>query len=220
MSSFPTILIRHGGIPISRGTFSDRVKNLWGIIKSRIAIALIALLGLSGCTSDSLARDYGNYTDNSGLPVQVPIDKRTKPIDFTGTTIDGKTLTVSAVRGRVTVVNFWYAACSPCRAEAPFLETLYKKYEPDGVKFIGVNDRDQPSGAASFDKSYNISYPSVLDVDSGAARIAFAGAVAPTATPTTFVLDAKGRIAARIVGPIDSESILNTLISDTLAESK
>jgi hypothetical protein len=68
--------------------------------------------------------------------------------------------------------------------------------------------------------SYKISYPSVMDVDSGAARIAFAGAVAPTATPTTFVLDAKGRIAARIVGQLESQSILNTLISDTLAESK
>lgn len=203
-----------------KDTISDRLKIIGGTMKSRIAIALIALLALSGCTSDSLAKDYGNYTNNSGLPVQVPVDKRTKAIDFTGTTIDGKTLTASAIHGPVTVVNFWYAACSPCRAEAPFLEGLYKKYQPEGVSFIGVNDRDQPSGAASFEKSYKISYPSVLDVDSGAARIAFAGAVAPTATPTTFVLDAEGRIAARIVGPIDSESILNTLISDTLTESK
>jgi len=193
-------------------------------VRARIAAALIAVLALSGCASDSLAKDYGNgganYTDGSGVPVQIPADKRTKAIDFTGTTVDGKTFTASESRGPVTVVNFWYANCAPCRAEAPFLQGLYEKYQTDGVKFIGVNIFDQPAGALSFEKTYKITYPSVMDVDSGAARVAFAGAVAPTATPTTFVLDAKGRIAARIVGQLESKSILNTLISDTLAESK
>ena len=193
-------------------------------MRARIAAALIAVLALSGCASDSLAKDYGNgganYTDGSGVPVQIPADKRTKAIDFTGTTVDGKTFTASESRGPVTVVNFWYANCAPCRAEAPFLQGLYEKYQTDGVKFIGVNIFDQPAGALSFEKTYKITYPSVMDVDSGAARVAFAGAVAPTATPTTFVLDAKGHIAARIVGQLESKSILNTLISDTLAESK
>ena len=193
-------------------------------MRARIAIALVVVIALSGCTSDSLAKDYGNgganYTDGSGVPVQIPADKRTKAIDFTGTTVDGKTFTASDSRGPVTVVNFWYANCAPCRAEAPFLQGLYEKYRSDGVKFIGVNIFDQAPAALSFEKTYKITYPSVMDIDSGAARIAFAGAVAPTATPTTFVLDAKGRIAARIVGQLESESILNTLISDTLAESK
>ncbi|MBG6106399.1 TlpA family protein disulfide reductase [Frigoribacterium sp. CG_9.8] len=198
-------------------------------MRARTAIALIAvtlsgILVLSGCSTDSLAKDYGsggtNFTDNSGLPVVISAAKRIAAIDFTGTTVDGKTLTASEPRGPVTVVNFWYANCAPCRAEAPFLQGLYEKYQADGVKFIGVNIFDQPEGALSFEKNYGITYPSVMDVDSGAARIAFAGAVAPTATPTTFVLDAKGRIAARIVGQLESQSILNTLISDTLAESK
>lgn len=191
---------------------------------SLVALAVIGTLALAGCAPDSLAADYGNgganYTDGSGLPVVIPADKRTKAIDFTGTTVDGKTFTASDSRAAVTVVNFWYANCAPCRAEAPFLQGLYEKYQSDGVDFVGVNIFDQPVGALSFEKTYKITYPSVMDVDSGAARIAFAGAVAPTATPTTFVLDAKGRIAARIVGQLESQSILNTLISDTLAESK
>ena len=194
------------------------------ISKALIAIPLLGVLALSGCASDPLAQDYGNggsnYTDNAGLPVVISADKRTKTVDFTGTTVDGKAFTASDSRGPVTVVNFWYANCAPCRAEAPFLQGLFEKYKSDGVNFVGVNIFDQPAGALSFEKTYKITYPSVMDVDSGAARIAFAGAVAPTATPTTFVLDAKGRIAARIVGQLESQSILNTLISDTLAESK
>ena len=192
---------------------------------SLVACAVACALALAGCSTDSLAADYGNgggtnYTDGSGVPVVLPIAKRTKAIDFIGTTVDGRSLKASDSRGSVTVVNFWYANCAPCRAEAPFLQGLYEKYRSDGVAFVGVNIFDQPVGALSFENKFRITYPSVMDVDSGAARIAFAGAVAPTATPTTFVLDAKGRIAARIVGQLESQSILNTLISDTLAESK
>ncbi len=190
-----------------------------------IAVGLVGVLSLSGCATDALAVDYGkggspSFTSTSGLPLIIPTAERTKPIEFTGTTVDGKTLRASDSRGSVTVVNFWYANCAPCRAEAPILQGLYEKYKARSVAFVGVNVFDQPVGALSFEQKYGVTYPSVMDVDSGAARIAFAGAVAPTATPSTFVLDAKGRIAARIVGQLESPSILNTLISDTLAESK
>ena len=188
------------------------------------ALGLLAALILSGCSQDKLATDYGsgnaaNYTDNSGSPVLVTAANRAKAITFTSTTADGLPLKLANYRGTVVVVNFWYASCAPCRAEAPILQSLAEKYRDKGVAFIGVNIFDQPDSALSFEKKYGITYPSVMDVDSGAARIAFAGAVAPTATPTTFVLDREGRIAARIVGQLQSASIANTLISDTLAEA-
>ena len=190
------------------------------------ALAIAAVLGLSGCATDSLAAKYGNgggttsYTDNSGLPVLVAPNARSAAVDFTSTTEDGTPLKASDYRGEVLVVNFWYANCAPCRAEAPILQGLYAKYQSKGVAFVGVNVADQPTSAISFNKTYKITYPSVMDVDSGAARIGFAGAISPTATPTTFVLDAEGRIAARIVGQLESASILNTLITDTLAEAQ
>ena len=193
---------------------------------SILALGVVAALALSGCTStDTLANEYSsssgtNYNDDSGLPVLVKPSDRAKPISFTSTTDDGMPLSMADYRGKVVVVNFWYATCGPCRAEAPILEGLYEKYQDEGVAFIGVNTFDQSAQALSFAKTYGITYPSVLDVDSGAARIAFAGSVPPTATPTTYVLDTKGRVAARIVGELESPSILNTLISDTLAEGK
>ena len=193
---------------------------------SILALGVVAALALSGCTSnDTLANQYSsssgtNYNDDSGLPVLVKPSDRAKPISFQSTTDDGMPLSMADYRGKVVVVNFWYATCGPCRAEAPILEGLYEKYQDEGVAFIGVNTFDQPEQALSFAKTYGITYPSVMDVDSGAARIAFAGVVPPTATPTTYVLDTKGRVAARIVGELESPSILNTLISDTLAEGK
>lgn len=195
------------------------------ILVSAMALGIAGALLLSGCTSDKLATNYGNggdsnYAEDTNMPVLVKQADRAAPIDFTATTADGMPLTASDYRGKVVVVNFWYANCAPCRAEAPILQDLYDKYQKQGVSFVGVNIFDQPDAVLSFDKKYKITYPSVMDVDSGAARIAFAGRVPPTSTPTTFVLDRKGRVAARILGQLESQSILNTLISDTLAESK
>jgi thiol-disulfide isomerase/thioredoxin len=190
-----------------------------------VALGMAAALLLTGCSSsDKLAATYGNgtgttnYTDDSGLPVLVKAADRADPIDFASTTDDGLPLSAKDYRGKVVIVNFWYAGCAPCRAEAPILEGLYQTYQDKGVTFIGVNVTDQPDTALSFEKTYGITYPSVIDVDSGAARIAFHGQVSASAVPVTFVLDKKGRIAARIVGQLESKSILNTLITDTIAE--
>lgn len=194
---------------------------------SLIALGLAAALLLTGCSSgDKLAQAYGNgggtpnYTDTSGAPIQIKASERTAALSFDSTTDDGVPLSLKDYRGKVVVVNFWYASCAPCRAEAPILEKLYQTYQGKGVAFVGVNIADQPDTALSFAKSFGVTYPSVIDVNSGAARIAFHGQVAASAVPVTFVLDAEGRIAARIVGQLESTSILNTLISDTVAEKK
>ncbi|WP_354570434.1 TlpA disulfide reductase family protein [Glaciihabitans sp. UYNi722] len=192
---------------------------------SVVALGVSATLLLSGCTTDKLANDYStssgtSYTDDNGAPVLVKPEDRAKAVDFTAKTEDGMPLTLGDYKGKVVVVNFWYATCGPCRAEAPTLQGLYQKYQDKGVAFVGVNIFDQPDQALSFEKKYGITYPSVMDLDSGAARIAFSGVIPPTATPTTYVLDAKGRLAARIVGQLESASILNSLISGTLSEGK
>ena len=192
-----------------------------------IAAALVAAaLALTGCTSgdtlttDNSSNDSSVYTDDSGVPVLVAQADRKAPLSFTGKTEDGSPLSLSDYRGKVVVVNFWYASCAPCRAEAPILQSLSDKYQSQGVAFIGANTADQPDTAISFEKNHKVTYPSIMDVDSGTVRIAFHGAVSASAVPVTFVLDQKGRIAARIVGELESTSILNTLISDTLAEAK
>ncbi len=64
-----------------------------------------------------------------------------------------------------------------------------------------------------------MTYPSVLDRDTGSVLLAFSGTVPPKATPTTLVIDKKGRVAARILGAIPDRSILDTIISSTLAET-
>lgn len=188
------------------------------------AVLVVAGLALAGCTSsDKLALDYGDgggtaYDDNSGLPTLVKPADRADPVSFSEKTASGDTFDLADHRGKVVVVNFWYAQCAPCRAEAPILQGLNKQYEKKGVQFVGINVSDGSSQAISFEKAHKVTYPSVLDVNSGVARLAFAKRLPPTATPTTYVLDKQGRVAARIVGELQSKSILNTLIGQTLGE--
>ena len=188
-----------------------------------IAGAAVLALGLSGCSSDPLAEQYRegsnkNYIAGDGSVTEITVDNRGDVITFSGTTETGATVSSADYLGNVLVVNFWYAGCPPCRAEAPDLEQVYNETSPQGVNFLGVNVRDQAATIDSFNQRFGITYQSIIDQD-GQAQLAFAAQIPPNAVPTTLVLDAQGRVAARILGQLTDPSILSTLINDISAES-
>lgn len=182
------------------------------------------VIGLSACAPDPvsesfLSGDNTGYVAADGAIVEIPEADRGEPVDFEGVTETGENLDSADLAGQVTVVNFWYAGCAPCRVEAADLESVWQEYDGEGVSFVGVNTRDQADTAVAFAEEFGITYPSLIDVDTAAAKLAFAEATPIAATPTTLVLDKQGRVAARIIGPIDGTSILSTLVEDALAES-
>ncbi|MCH1882837.1 TlpA disulfide reductase family protein [Agrococcus sp. ARC_14] len=121
----------------------------------------------------------------------------------------------SAALEGITLVNFWYAACPPCRVEAPVLAELHAEFG-DRVDFIGVNVRDGAAQAMSFEEEFGIEYPSILDDQSAQGQLAFTGIIAPNAVPSTIILDAEGRVAARVSGAVTDTSILSTLLQEEL----
>ncbi|MGW4928723.1 TlpA family protein disulfide reductase [Agromyces sp. NPDC004153] len=200
-----------------------------------VALAAASALLLAGCASDPLADQYRegsgkNYIAGDGTISEFDASQRGEPIEFSGETVDGATFDSADTLGGVTVVNFWYAGCAPCRVEAPILEEVSQSFgvgvgdegeaaiDNPGVAFVGVNVRDQAGTAASFEQTYGVSYPSILDVNEGTAQLAFAGDVPPAAVPTTIVLDRQGRVAARVLGQLTDASILESIIDDLLAE--
>lgn len=185
--------------------------------RATAAAAALAVFALAGCSSDdgvAGAADIG-YVSGDGTVEEFAPGEREQAPDFGGTLVDGGSWQSSDHAGTVTVVNFWYAACAPCRIEAPVLAALQTEFGDD-VAFIGVNLRDTAPTAAAFETSFDVPYPSILDEEDGAVQLAFAGSVVPNAVPTTLVIDAEGRIAARISGAIESESILSTLLREQL----
>ncbi|MBP2420820.1 TlpA family protein disulfide reductase [Microbacterium imperiale] len=189
-----------------------------------IAALLLTAIALTGCTSnDTLAEQYrdGNekgYIAGDFQVVEIPTADRGEPVVFEGVTETGETVSSDDYRGGVLVVNFWYAACGPCIVEAPLLEEVWQEYQDQGVAFLGVNTYDQPATALSFARDNNVTYPSVIDVNDGRVKLAFAQVTPIQATPTTLVLDRDGRVAARVIGQLASASILSTLVDDALAE--
>ncbi|WP_425562988.1 TlpA family protein disulfide reductase [Microbacterium gilvum] len=189
------------------------------------AAAVVAVgAGLAACAADPVAEAYQNGTNQGYIPSdfrvkEIPEGERGEPVEWAGVTEDGDELTSDDVAGDVTVVNFWYAACGPCRVEAADLEAVWQEYEGDGVSFVGVNTYDQADTAKAFAEQWGVTYPSLIDIDDGRAKLAFAGATSIAATPTTLVLDTEGRIAAVLIGQLEGASILSTLVADTLAES-
>ncbi|ANG86384.1 MULTISPECIES: TlpA family protein disulfide reductase [Microbacterium] len=194
-----------------------------GRTRTAVALLLAATL-LTGCAADdSLAQQYrdGNekgYISGDFQVVEIPEPERGDPVVFEGVTETGDPVTSDDYRGEVLVVNFWYAACGPCIVEAPLLEEVWQEYQDQGVAFLGVNTYDQPATALSFARDNNITYPSVIDVNDGQVKLAFAQLTPIQATPTTLVIDRDGRVAARIIGQLASASILSTLVADALAE--
>ncbi len=180
------------------------------------AVGLLAVL-LAGCTEAPNLGSSSTYSTDDTITEIAEAD-RGEPIEFSGPLDTGGTADSSDWLGSVVVVNFWYAACPPCRAEAPDLEALYEQFAPDGVVFIGINVRDTTATATTFSQEFGITYPSILDAEEASVQLAFAGNVDPNAVPTTIILDQQGRPAARILGLIPSRTTLATLIRSVQAE--
>ncbi|MEV4951965.1 MULTISPECIES: TlpA family protein disulfide reductase [Paenarthrobacter] len=179
-------------------------------------------MGLSACAQeDSLAKqakagDNKNYVAGDGSVTEFAKADRAAPVALKGTLFNGQTVKPEDLLGKVTVLNFWFAACAPCRIEAPQLEALHLDFKDQGVQFFGVNLRDEQATAEAFDKTFNITYPSFNDKD-GAVLLSVSGIVPPGAVPTTLVLDKEGKVASRVLGEIE-KSTLKALITSAVAE--
>jgi thiol-disulfide isomerase/thioredoxin len=109
------------------------------------------------------------------------------------------------------------AWCAPCRAEAPDLARISAETASRGVRFVGIDVRDNAAAAQAFLRHYGITYPS-FDDQGGLVLVQFTGLVPVGAVPSTIVVDKQGIVRARAVGRIDATT-LRGLIDDAEAGS-
>ncbi|WP_098730524.1 TlpA family protein disulfide reductase [Brevibacterium epidermidis] len=198
-------------------SFGRQPLNRRALFTSAIAVGTAVVL--SACSeNDELADQAGSdqgYVSGSGVVSRVPAEDRGDPLDLSFETLDGKSMSLADLRPTPVVVNLWYAACPPCRKEAPDLKSVSEELG-DKAQFLGVNVRDQEAAANAFIQSFQVPYPNMLD-SNGEMVSLLSGVLPPQATPSTVILDAKGRAAARVVGEVDA-STLKGLVEDVLAE--
>ena len=187
------------------------------------ALAISALvLTTSACANDSLADqfrsgDNKNYIAGDGTVTEFALGSRPKAASWSGVTESGEEISSTQLEGVITVMNFWYAGCAPCRIEMPELIELQTEFLPEGVQFIGVNVRDSAETSLAFARRINMNFPSVMDAKTGSVVLGFTGVVTPQAVPTTLVIDAQGNVSARVLGRID-KGILTTLVKTVIEE--
>lgn len=216
-----------------RATASERTgRNSWagrtgrtGRVAASLAVIAALVTGLAACSNDPLAEQYragdgkGYIAADGTRFVEIPIDERGEPIQFDGTDEQGEAVSDADFAGKPLVVNFWYANCAPCRAEAGALEEAYQAVAADGVSFLGINTQDSADAAIAFATTYDVTYPSLITIEDSAVKLAFAAHTSLAATPSTLVLDGEGRLAARIIGPISDAYVLEQMIKTVLEET-
>jgi thiol-disulfide isomerase/thioredoxin len=175
------------------------------------ALAAAATLALAGCSGGAIGADTPASSGQSfvsGSYSTSVFRTGSRPVapDIAGTTLTGRHLSLSGYRGSVVVINFWGSWCAPCRGEAPSLAALASSLGPRGVRFLGIDIRDDPVSADAFTKSFGVTYPSLSDPGDELA-LAFRGTVPPAGIPTTLVIDRSGRIAARVVGGVTYDGL-------------
>jgi thiol-disulfide isomerase/thioredoxin len=142
--------------------------------------------------------------------------ERGDPVEVAGETLLGGSVSTRPMRGSIVVLNVWGSWCAPCRAEAPILATASRQYSDRGVKFLGINARDNAAAARAFEQRYEIRYPSIADTD-GKAVLSLNGYVPASAVPVTVLLDREGRVAARVLGEL-RRATLTALLDRVLEE--
>jgi thiol-disulfide isomerase/thioredoxin len=179
----------------------------------------MAALAVAGCASGAIGANIPqssgtSFVGSSYTSTIFRAGQRPKAPDVSGTTLTGQRLRLSSFRGDVVVLNFWGSWCTPCRAEAPSLGTLSRQFYAKGVRFVGIDIRDEPDSALAFMHTFRVGYPSFNDPNDEIA-LDFRGTVTPAAIPTTLVIDRSGQIAARIVGGATYAALKSLIVSVT-----
>ena len=164
------------------------------------ALLFPVFLQLGACSSGSkndFPDDLAKAFSDAGLPL---LNQKANPEDFSLPIAMplGRPQSLSGLKGKVVLLNFWATWCGPCRSEMPSMETLYARHREKGLEILAVNCQEQQSEVLSFMTNNALSFPALLDMD---------GKVSSTygirAIPTSFLLDREGKIILKLTGSIN-----------------
>jgi DsbE subfamily thiol:disulfide oxidoreductase len=153
--------------------------------------------------------------DFKAIPKLIEVKERMDAPDFTLASADGKKVSLKDYRGKVVFLNFWATWCESCRDEMPSMERLYKDFKGKGLEIVAVNVKEKRQDALAFAKELKLTYPVLLDPE-GEAGVLY-GAFG---LPATYVIDRKGVVLARMLGPADWNSAAARKLFAALLEQK
>lgn len=173
--------------------------------------AVAAALAVSSCGGSSFGGSAdSNFGGGANTVERISAADRKDPVTVSGTTLDGAPLTTASWRGKIVVLNYWGSWCGPCVKETPDLKAAWQQLKGKGVEFLGLDALEGAATAKGYMEAKGLTYPS-LQWDGGKVLLPLKGQV--VAPPTTVVLDAEGRIAARVLAPVSTATLVG-LVDD------
>lgn len=180
------------------------------------SLTVVVLVGLGWWLWEEVGADQGRGGDPTASSDRLEVGavlfgrgQREPAPRLSGRTLDGDEYDLRDDTGHVVVVNVWGSWCGPCREETPDLVRLARAYEARGVRFVGVDTRDNAAAANAFVRAFDVPYPSV--VDDGTVTLQLRGVVPTSAVPSTIVVDGSGRVAARVIGRVTYRTLKGIL---------
>ena len=134
--------------------------------------------------------------------------------DFSLKSFNGQEITLSQLRGKVVLLDFWATWCGPCKESIPHLIQLYKNYRESGFELVGMNiDKGDGEAVRRFVMSMDIPYPVVTAPEDVVRNYRVTG------IPATFLIDKEGKIREKVVGFSGAiAQQLNTKVADLTSE--
>ncbi|MCA1796382.1 MAG: TlpA family protein disulfide reductase [Geobacteraceae bacterium] len=162
----------------------------WFMCKS-VYIALVCIV-----CGVMLACDKGESPDASE---QAGVVMGETAPDFTLENMQGEEVTLSDLRGKVVLLNFWATWCPPCREEIPSMEKLYQHFEGQAFEMLAINvEENGPEVVGKFFEDKSHSFPILFDPQARAQRL-----YNVSKYPETFVVDRNGIVVEHVMGAID-----------------
>lgn len=166
--------------------------TVWFVLAGAAIIGLILMIGIWMKKSEVTTIEIGKSAP-----------------DFSLTSFDGETFTLSELRGKVVLINVWSSWCVTCDEESNMLQEVWEEMEPtDEVVFLGVDYVDTEKPALDFIKSHGLTYPNGPDLGSTISKLYRVSGV-----PETFLIDQNGIVKAIQIGPFTSAAEVRSFLA-------